>query len=1186
MSFKKGKRSRSRIFFIFVVIISVSFTSFVFQGQYASNARSIHDQAQQFSPGSSLYLVQFQETGLPSVSSNSGYGSLWGVNVSGQIHESSTTTIALYLQPGNNISYKVVTLANYSSTPSSGKFNVSASNVVIDISFVPTVYSISFNETGLPSTGSGTEWSITFNGANIYSSTNSISLSEPNGNYSYSISNESIYVPNPTTGIARVNGSSIVIPVQFTNNLESVTFYETGLPLYAGSTVSQWTVELSNATNGIDSAQSSYNNSVTFTVPSGNYSYSVSSIQSYKLIHGSGSVIVAKKYTSVTVAFITSYYGIEFLEAGLPAVTPLWSVSLSNLSSGHEITDYSTQTSLYFNVTNGNYHYKVSSINGYNLLPSSGYVNVTNGFYIINLQYTSTYSTITFKEKGLFSNTTLPHASFGSYWYVTMINSTGYHFVESSDGTSIIFWLLSGTYTYYASNVTGFTTGNETASVQVAGKVTQNITYNLTATLSQSTGVLAAVNLYEFGLNAGTTWSVALSNDTVNATSQITKSALITFYVPSGSYFIRILDSGVMHPNPAYISVSVNTGTETSYNYSINFQSTLGYLNFSETGLFHGTKWSVVVYGSPGSPSTYNSAFANLSIPLLNGTYLYEVIPPSPNINPFGNSSGFVHISSTHSMSFSVSFYSDQYAITFNEHGLPLGASWNLLLTEQSGTIISVPATSGLLNVPLPNGTYRYSALSPSGYLASPALSSFVVNGTSSISTSHNITFAPNKVAVTFMENGLPSGTEWSLTLNGTYEQTDLGSISFFLSGGTYIYHLSSTGIYSPVTSLGVVSVANNNKTVSIQFNPIVSAVSFVESSLPVNTSWSVYVNGHVHVTENQSITILLQNGTYQYQVVEQGNYFPGTPYGVFTVSGQSKTITIGFVDIEYRVSFQESGLPAGVAWTMQILNQTGALTAYTSTSTYNNVSLLNGSYSYNMLEANFYVSIPGNGTFNVNGENQLFSIQYKIFTYTVDFTETGLPAGNTWNISLISDLGTANYSTTTSSSVSFTVVNGTYSFKIESLNKSVAPTPITGTVTVSGSAVNVPVSFNQVLYTASIQESGLPKNTTWEVEINNVTYTSKDNSINVSLINGTYDFTVLNKTSGYTFAPTNGKIIIKGSNITTTITFSPVVTVYHPQPPPPKANYNTFIVLGTLIGIGVVGLGVITVLYFQRKKT
>jgi hypothetical protein len=284
-------------------------------------------------------------------------------------------------------------------------------------------------------------------------------------------------------------------------------------------------------------------------------------------------------------------------------------------------------------------------------------------------------------------------------------------------------------------------------------------------------------------------------------------------------------------------------------------------------------------------------------------------------------------------------------------------------------------------------------------------------------------------------------------------------------------------------------------------------------------------------------------------------------------------------------VTFKETGLPASLAWTMLVSNQTGVLIAHTSNTEYDNFSLLNGTYSFNILESNFYVSVPGNGTFSVNGGPVSLSVQYEIFTYQVTFSETGLPTGNTWNITLTSQYGTANYSSTTSDSASFKVVNGTYSYKIVSLNKSVEPLPMTGTLIVDGATVNVPINFSQVLYTAQVQEVGLAKNVSWSIEINNITYTSKNTSINVTLVNGTYDFRILNVTSGYTYSPANGKLIIKGSNISTRISYSLIVTIIHPQNTT-KANYNTFIVLGTLIGIGVIGLGVIVALYYQRKKS
>ena len=1185
MSEKKYKLAKGKVLLILIVVISMLSSSFVFQNALSPPSRE-NTRSVAAVNASSLYLIQFQETGLPSVTSNSGYGSIWAVKVSGQIHESSTPTIALNMAPASNIHYSVVNLANYTATPSSGVFNVSSSNVVISITFTSSLYNITYSETGLPSAGPSSEWKVMFNGTTIYSNESMITLTEPNGKYSYSIANESIYVPSPSSGTVMVNGSSIVIPVQFTNNLESVTFFETGLATYNGATQSEWSVDILNSTSNFNASESSFNSSITFTVPSGNYTYIVSPVPTYSLLGSTGLVSVAKKFTSVHVKYTTVYYGIEFQESGLPSVIPVWSVSLKNLSSKQVITDYSTQTSIYFNVTNGNYQYNVSRINGYSSLPSSGYVSVNNGFYIVKITYSSEYSRVTFKESGLFSNTTNPSASFGSYWSVTMINSTGYHFIRSTDGTSITFWLPSGSYTYYSANITGFSSGNETGSVQLQGQVTVHVTYSLTDTLSQSTGTIAAINLYEQGLTAGTTWSVALSNSSSSATSQITSSALVTFYVPTGDYYLRILDSGFMHPEPSYLYISVNTATQTVYNYTVNFVSTLGYLNFTEAGLLHGTSWTVDLLTSSGVLTTYSSTFNNLSIPLSNGTYFYTVLASSANINPFGNSSGYVYVSTAHSVSHEVVFHSDQYTITFNERGLPDGQTWNLVLMNQSGSILSYPATSGQVNLPLVNGTYRVSAETPSGgFVSMPSLILFCVNGSASSLVEHNLTFTSNSLDVSFVETGLPSGTQWSVTLNGITQNTDLGTISFTLPGGTYLYYLSSTGQYSPIQSIGVVSVASNNKTISIDFRSIVSSVTFKTTSLPANSLWSVYINGKILQSQNQSISLNLPNGTYRFQIVNQGYYYPTQPYGLITVSGKSISIQVNFVSILYTVSFKETGLPLNLAWTVLVSNQTGGTVANTSSSDYNNLSLLNGSYSFSVLETDFYVSIPGNGTFSVNGGTVVLSVQYKIFKYSVNFIETGLPAGDIWNITLTSQAGTFNTTSTTGGTASFLVVNGTYTFIVVSADKNVAPSPMTGTVIVSGAPENVSVTFSPVLFTAQIDESGLAKGVAWSISLDNVTYSSNGTSINVTLANGTYDFTVLNVTAGYTYSPASGKIILKGSNITTTITYTVIVTI-HISKPPTKTNYNTYIVLGTLVGIGVIGLGVIMALYYQRKKS
>ena len=74
--------------------------------------------------------------------------------------------------------------------------------------------------------------------------------------------------------------------------------------------------------------------------------------------------------------------------------------------------------------------------------------------------------------------------------------------------------------------------------------------------------------------------------------------------------------------------------------------------------------------------------------------------------------------------------------------------------------------------------------------------------------------------------------------------------------------------------------------------------------------------------------------------------------------------------------------------------------------------------------------------------------------TYTVTFTETGLPTGSNWSVVLG---GVLRYSG--SSSIEFTELNGTYTFEVRSIS-GYAVSPSSGTVTVAGSSPSVSVTF------------------------------------------------------------------------------------------------------------------------------
>ena len=69
---------------------------------------------------------------------------------------------------------------------------------------------------------------------------------------------------------------------------------------------------------------------------------------------------------------------------------------------------------------------------------------------------------------------------------------------------------------------------------------------------------------------------------------------------------------------------------------------------------------------------------------------------------------------------------------------------------------------------------------------------------------------------VNFHETGLPSGTLWSVTLNGITEWSTTGTISFWDPNGTYAYTVGPVSGYTPHPSLGAVLVSGVNQKVAI----------------------------------------------------------------------------------------------------------------------------------------------------------------------------------------------------------------------------------------------------------------------------------------------------------------------------------------------------------------------------------
>lgn len=158
--------------------------------------------------------------------------------------------------------------------PASGTVTISNSSAFVHISFSSlATFEVTLFETGLPS---GAMWTVSMNGYNITSNTNTINFYEPNGTYIYTINGPSGYTISPRAGALAVAGKAIVQTVTFPiPNTYSVEFQESGLPR-----VTMWSITLNGKT------ETSTTNTIIFSGINGSYSYVVNPVTGYQIISG------------------------------------------------------------------------------------------------------------------------------------------------------------------------------------------------------------------------------------------------------------------------------------------------------------------------------------------------------------------------------------------------------------------------------------------------------------------------------------------------------------------------------------------------------------------------------------------------------------------------------------------------------------------------------------------------------------------------------------------------------------------------------------------------------------------------------------------------------------------------------------------------------------------------------------
>lgn len=150
------------------------------------------------------------------------------------------------------------------------------------------------------------------------------------------------------------------------------------------------------------------------------------------------------------------------------------------------------------------------------------------------------------------------------------------------------------------------------------------------------------------------------------------------------------------------------------------------------------------------------------------------------------------------------------YNLTFSRTGIPSGTGWSVTL---SGTTYA--SVSSSITFTEPNGTYPYSVSPIPGY--STTYSGHVtVNGTSAL---ESVTFTPLTYTVTISESGLPLGTGWSVTVNGTTNDSTGPSIAFLEPNGTYAFDVGAISGYTVTPAAGNLTVRGASLSQALTFS-------------------------------------------------------------------------------------------------------------------------------------------------------------------------------------------------------------------------------------------------------------------------------------------------------------------------------------------------------------------------------
>jgi len=752
-------------------------------------------------------------------------------------------------------------------------------------------YPVAFTESGLPR---GTSWFVNVTGGGSYNSTTgTVSFSELNGTYGYTVATVGKEYTSPG-GSFTVNGAALSITVAF-SELGAGTVSATANPVDEGQAT---TISTTGAAGGLGPYTYAWSG-----LPSG--CGSPGNVSSFSCTPADGDSS-GSPYT----VMLTVTDGNGNVVTGTFTLTVDRALTLS-VSATVNPVDEGQSTTISADVSGGSGTYTsyvwgglpsgcVGSGSSFSCTPAAGpvrdyplWLTVTdsNGGWVGFGEF-SLGTFVLFVNPPLGAGTVSASPNPADVGRPMTISTTG-----ATGG--------SGTYTYYVwSGLPGGCGGGPgfggppvgglsfSCTPTVAGVYTVTLivgdtsgntaTTTFTLTVEYAPPTLYWVTFTESGLPTTTLakygWTVVL-----NGTVEHSTTSTIEFMEPNGTYAAlitgpsgyRMTGGGVLaYGGTQSVTVSGVTTQSPVFKKGATYTLAIG-----EAGLPTSQTWCVAV-------DDYQQCSTKASVNYLNltpGSYTYAVVSPlagqeitakvGKTVIPL---SGTLTVTKSWTVALAFAY---PYAVTFTESGLVSGTRWCVTVGK------SAECTTGLsVLFDLKNGTYAYKVTVGSGYSVTPVSGTVVVNGAA-------VPVGLTAYTVTFTETGLLSGTRWCVKLGKTTECSTGTSIVFAEGNGTYAYVIGVAAGSSVSPTSGRVVVYGASTSVAINSY----AVTFTESGLMSGTNWCVKIGSTTRCSTTTTVVFDLGNGSYAYKIGAVAGYTVTASPAKAQVVGGPASVTVTF---------------------------------------------------------------------------------------------------------------------------------------------------------------------------------------------------------------------------------------------------------------------------------------------------